>query len=649
MAKRRIRIDDLFTIRLVADPQISPDGTRVAYVVTRLDREQNAYRAAIWMLDINADTEPVKFTSGMQQDFSPRWSPDGRYLAFLSNRSGKNQIYVMPTDGGEPWQLSADEDPASDIAWSADGRWLTFARKSGTKDEAASDTLRITTLRHKADGEGFFDGRRRHIFRVSRDGETCEQLTHGDFDHSQPALSSDGTRLAFVANRDDDRDDSSRADVWVQDLAAGHVRRVTSGDGAYSLPTWSSDGRHLAYVGHPIAPPYGPTTLDNLFVWDSESDEVQGLLGGLDREPGNSGMSDCRYNLPNQRPIWRNDRDEVLTLLSDSGSVEIFSCALGEKPERWVGGARDIQSFSISQDGEIVFASSTPSAPTEVFVLHRDGRERQLTNENESFLNEVELATVEEIRFESDPGVEVHGWLLHPPGFNPDARYPAIVQVHGGPHGMYGVGFFHEMQVLAAHGYVVLMTNPRGSTGYGQEWVAGTLGDWGGKDYRDVIAGADALEMLPYVDSDRIGITGGSYGGYMTNWVIGQTDRFKAAVSQRSTANRISLYGTSDLNWSYNDWEFGGTPYDNYEFYRERSPLTYVNNVSTPVLLLHSENDLRCPISQSEEFFTALRKLGKTVEFVRFPDESHGLSRSGQPKHRIERLERLCGWFDRYL
>jgi dipeptidyl aminopeptidase/acylaminoacyl peptidase len=287
--------------------------------------------------------------------------------------------------------------------------------------------------------------------------------------------------------------------------------------------------------------------------------------------------------------------------------------------------------------------------PTEVFVCRSDSGEDRLSAHNDTFMAEIDLGETEEVRFESDPGVEIHGWLLRPPGFHRSTKYPAIVQVHGGPHGMYGTGFFHEMHVLAAHGYVVLFTNPRGSTGYGQELVAGSMGDWGGADYRDVMAGVATLEALDFVDSGRIGITGGSYGGYMVNWAIGQTDRFRAAVTQRSTSNRVSLYGTSDFNMMYNDWEFRGNPYDNAAFYMERSPLTYVHNINTPLLILHSENDLRCPISQGEELFVALKTLGKEVEFVRFPDESHDLSRSGQPVHRIERLERLCGWFDRHL
>jgi dipeptidyl aminopeptidase/acylaminoacyl peptidase len=646
---RRITIDDLHNIRLVADPNISPDGSRVAYVVTTVDREINGYRSAIWMTGTSAGSETFQFTSGTAKDANPRWSPDGSRLAFLSTRNDQNQVYVMPADGGEAWQVTSGPNPVTDFVWSPEGTSICFVSKAELAEKPTSDTKVIRTLRYKQDGEGFWDGKRRHIYKVDTTGGEPEQLTDGDWDSVQPAPSPDGTRLAFVSNRSNDRDANSKSDVWVVDLASGELERVTPEDGSYGAPSWSPDGSRLAYVGYPIVEPYGPTTLADLYVWDTGTDEHTRLLVNLDREPGNSAISDSRYGVPNPVPAWSADGSSLLSLISDSGSAHIYACPLSGQPALKVGEVRDIQSFTVANDGTIAFAASSATRPTEAFVVTPGGIEHQISSINEALLGEIELGDVQEVRYESDPGVTVHGWLVKPPGLNENVRYPAIVEVHGGPHGMYGTGFFHEMHVLAAQGYVVLMTNPRGSTGYGQEWVAGTLSDWGGADYRDVIEGVPFLESLGYVDPQRIGITGGSYGGYITNWAIGQTDRFKAAVTQRSTCNRISLYGTSDLNMTYNDWEYGGTPYDNPDLYIERSPLTYVKNVRTPLLILHSENDLRCPIGQSEEWFTALKKLGQNVEFVRFPDESHGLSRAGQPVHRVERLERICAWFDSYL
>lgn len=648
MTRRPIAIDDLYEIRMVADPNIAPDGGRVAYVVTTVDRETNGYRCALWMVDVTGG-EPHQFTAGRSKDTSPRWSPDGLLLAFLSDRSGKNQVHVMHADGGEAWQLTDGPNAAGDIAWSADSRALVYTSKLELDSAPTSDTRVITVLKYKADGEGFLDGKRRHVFMVdAAEGSAARQITDGDWDCAQPALSPDGRYLACVSNRSEDRANNTLSDIWVTDIHNGATQRVTGEDGSYGLPVWSDDGRYLAYVGHANEEAFGPVTLDELLVWEHETGELRRLLGALDREPGNSIIADTKYATPNGAPHWDISGEQIFTLVSDQGSVHVYACGLDGEAEPVVTGDRDIQSFTRASDGTLAFAASTMALSAEVFVAS-DGGERKLTTTNAAFIDDVELGEVEEVRFESDPGCELHGWLLKPPRFNATAKYPAIVQVHGGPHGMYGTGFFHEMHVLAARGYVVLFTNPRGSTGYGQAVVAGSMGDWGGADYRDVMAGADYLCALDFVDANRLGITGGSYGGYMVNWAIGQTNRFKAAVTQRSTANRISAYGTSDLNWSYNDWEYQGSPYDNPEFYRERSPLTYVANVTTPLLILHSENDLRCPITQAEEYFVALKKHGRTVEFVRFPDESHNLSRTGQPKHRVERLERLCGWFDRWL
>ena len=535
-----------------------------------------------------------------------------------------------------------------------DGSAIYFTSKVDPEDadentgKRKSDTRVITSLKYKFDGEGFLDNKRRHVHVVGIHGGNSRAVTSGDFDCTQPSVSPDGRYLACMSNRTGDDRNNSLSDVWVTDLHNNESRRITPEDGNYGTPTWSPSGV-LAYTGHPIVEPYGPTTLDNLYTWDPDTDEISGLLVGIDREPGNSAIADARYGVPTQAPIWSHDGSSVYTLLSDRGSTHIYSCPTTGNPESLATGTRDIQSFTLANDGTVAFASSTMDQPTEVFVRRLDGSEIRLSNHNDPFIEGIDLGTVEEITYESDPGVSIHGWLLRPPGFNPNAKYPAIIQIHGGPHGMYGVGFFHEMHVLAARGYVVLYANPRGSTGYGQDFVASSMNDWGGADYRDVMAGVPYLQSLGYVDMARLGVTGGSYGGYMTNWIISQTNQFKAAVTMRSTCNRLSLYGTSDFNMMYNDWEFQGTPYDNPSFYLERSPLTYVKNITTPVLILHSENDLRCPITQGEEFFVALKKLGKVVEFVRFPDESHNLSRSGQPVHRIERLERLAGWFDTHL
>ncbi|HEX5164868.1 MAG TPA: hypothetical protein VFV93_05690, partial [Thermomicrobiales bacterium] len=441
-SRRPIEIDDLYNLIFVADPNISPDGARVAWVATTVDRNKNGYRSSIWIAPSDGSEAPYRFTGGTGKDTSPRWSPDGSQIAFLSDRSGKNQVWVIPVDGGEAWQVTDGPNAASEIGWMPDGASIYYTTKVEPEegDERKSDTRVITTLRYKADGEGFLDNKRRHIFAASVDGGESRPLTSGDFDCSQPAVSPDGRYLACMSNRSDDNRNNSLSDIWVTDLHNNESRRVTPEDGNYSTPAWSTSGE-VAFVGHPIVEPYGPSTLDNLYTWSPDTDEINGLLVGIDREPGNGAIADARYGVPTQPPIWSSDGSQVYTLLSDRGSVDIYTCPASGNPSSLAGGQRDIQSFTVANDGTISFAASTMQLPTEVFVRRPDGSETQLSHHNDDFINGIELGSIEEVTFESDPGVEIHGWLLRPPAFNADAKYPAILEIHGGPHGMYGVGF----------------------------------------------------------------------------------------------------------------------------------------------------------------------------------------------------------------
>ncbi|MDI3340033.1 MAG: S9 family peptidase [Sphaerobacter sp.] len=661
---RPIEIEDLARIRYLGDPQIAPDGQRVAYVVTEVDLEEKCYRSAIWVATADG-SERVRFTAGQRKDTSPRWSPDGRRLAFLSDRDGTTQLYVMPSDGGEPERLTDLKYGVADPVWSPDGAWIAFTSKVGPEgpvqqaDEteedrrraaARSDTKVIRSLKNRLDGEGFFDERRRHIFVVSATGGPPRQITDGDWDDTQPAWSPDGRAIAFVSRRGEDRERTTFADVWVAPLDGSEPRRITPGDGTYGTPAFSPDGAWIAYTGNPVVPPYGPTTLTGLWVAPAAGGEARNLTAALDREVGSTIICDQYYAVALQRPLWLPDGSGLLVPVSDRGMVPLMRVSLDGEITAVLTGDRAVENVSLARDGRIAFLASAPTRPLEVFVAEADGSgEREVSHANDALLAEVTVVPAERISYPAEGGVEVGGWLLKPPGFDPSRRYPLILQIHGGPHGMYGSVFFHEMQVLAARGYVVLMTNPRGSTGYGQAFVSAAMGDWGGIDYRDIMAGVDYVLGLGFIDEQRLGVTGGSYGGYMTNWIVTQTDRFKAAVTQRSTCNRFSLFGTSDIAWSYSPWEFGGTPFDNPTLYLERSPITHVKNVTTPILILHSEQDLRCPIEQAEQWFAALRYLGKEAVFVRFPEESHGLSRSGRPDRRVERLRWIVDWFAEHL
>ena len=661
---RVMEIADLGRIKYVGDPRISPDGSRVAYVVTEADIPGKKYRSAIWLAATDGSFER-RFTSGSFKDSAPRWSPDGRNLAFLSDRSGTSQLYVMPVDGGEPRKLSDLQNGVADPVWSPDGTKLAVTSKigpegmvllAGQTDEnrkraaEKSDVKVIRSLKYKFDGEGFLGDLRRHIFVVATEDGTTSQLTDGDWDDSGPAWSPDGLSVAFVSNRTENREFNRFSDIWVASVETGKARCLTPSDGQYATPAFAPDGARITFTGAPTSAEFGPNTITNLWVQAINECDASPISAALDREIGGTSISDAHYVAPVQVPAWTSDGSAILTTFGDHGSTSLGRFSLDGEVKRIIDGPRELLNFSVSSDGALSLLISDSDHPFEVFACAPDGSGlRQISHANADLLAEVAVSDPEVFVTSTSDGTALDTWLLVPPDFDPTSRYPLILQIHGGPHGMYGHTFYHEFQVLAAQGYLVLYCNPRGSTGSGQQFVNAAAGDWGGIDFRDLMSVVDQVCERPYVDTSRLGVTGGSYGGYMTNWIVTQTDRFRAAVTMRSTCNRHNLTGTSDMVWSYAVWEFGGSSYDHTEFYLERSPLSYIQNVQTPVLIMHSENDYRCPIEQGEQLFVALKLHGKVAEFVRFPNESHGLSRSGRPDHRVERLERMVDWFARYL
>ncbi|HEX5164272.1 MAG TPA: S9 family peptidase, partial [Thermomicrobiales bacterium] len=416
-------------------------------------------------------------------------------------------------------------------------------------------------------------------------------------------------------------------------------------------PSWSPDGSQLAAIGN-WDPASGGAKNDNLWVVPAGGGEARNLSGDFDRSIGDSAMSDV-YAGSSNRPLWAPDGASLLMLVSDSGSTHIYRVSLdGGDITRITGGERRVSGVSLSSDGKtIAYVAGTSTNPGDLYVANIDGSdERQLTNLNQDFLGSLTLSEPEEFRVPSQSdGAEIQGWVMKPVGFEAGKKYPMILEIHGGPHAMYSNHMMHEFQLMAARGYVVVYCNPRGSAGYGEDFTTYTHKAWGEKDMPDVMAAVDHVVSQGYVDANRLGITGGSYGGYMTLWMIGHTDRFKAAVTQRCVSNLYSFYGTSDIGFTFGEYEFGGTAWEQREHFMKYSPITYVDKVTTPLLIVHSEQDYRCPIEQAEQVFISLKKLGREVEFVRFPDENHNLSRTGKPKHRIERLEFIIGWFDSHL
>ncbi len=679
MGSRRIGAEELLSIKSVGDAALSPGGTTVAFtqevVVKREghggkpDGPPYLYRSHIWLVAAGGGT-PRQFTMGDHRDSRPVWSPDGERILFTSDRgaqpkpSGKppKHLWAIPLGGGEAVRVTEAEHSPAEAVWSPDGRQVAFSGKQALEGPPESDVKFITRMKHKFDGEGFWDNRYKHIFVVPSSGGPAVQVTSGDYDHREPAWSPDGLRLAFVANRQEDADYTNVADIWVATPATGELLRLTTGVGPVASPAWSPDGATIAYLGHENA----CMGASNMMLWVVPSDggaAPKCLARDFDRSLGHHVITDMRAHPNAGRPTWSPDGRYLFVMVAEGGTTQLAAVevATGAVCVMTVG-RREIYGESYCSDcRRVALAVSDPLSPGDIWSAEVEGLdegrprippegERRLTWVNKELLERFDLSAPRRFEYSGADGWPIEGWVYPPAGAEPGRRYPTLLAVHGGPHAAYGEAFFHEFQVLAGLGYALVITNPRGSQGYGQEFTAATHHDWGGKDYHDIMAGLDAaLEQFAFLDPDRLGVQGGSYGGFMTNWIVGHTDRFKAAVTMRSISNCLSQWGTSDLAYFKGYWEFPGDPWESPEFYWERSPLAYVNQIKTPLLIEHSENDLRCPIGEAEQLFAALKKMGREVMMVRFPNESHDLSRNGQPQHRVERLRAIADWFVKYL
>ncbi len=644
---RGMNARDLLHLRFVSDAQISPDGRRVAFVVTTLSEERDEYLSAIWLVDTEGG-EPRQFTAGPLRDRFPRWSPDGRHLGFISEREAgkKGQVHVMRADGGEPRRLSDMRHGVGGFAWSPDGSRLVFGARVGGPPEPETEAEKrlsqpvrvITTLAYKMNGEGFVYDRRSHLFVVAADGGPARQITDGDWDDLHPAWSPDGRAVAFASARHADRDFDDALDIWVVPADGGEPRRITDTAGPAVRPAFSPDGGAIAYLGRRMLKGFGRNV--PVLAVPAAGGASRNLTTALDRSFGSL----------DQAPLWSEDGASVIVAAEDRGRLSVYRVpAAGDgRPACIVGGPRVVGGVSVAATGErLAFVASDPLTPPEVFLCEtHGGAERRLTDLNRAWRAEVQLAAPERFTF-ARAGHEVEGWVMRPPGLGPGGRAPVLLNVHGGPHAAYGYGFFDEFQVYAGAGYGVVYLNPRGSQGYGEAFTHAVVGDWGGGDVDDVLAGLDeALRRFPFMDPARLGVMGGSYGGFVTSWIVGHTDRFVAACSERAVNSQLSMFGTSDIGYLFNEVELGGAlPWEDPKRYAERSPLTYASRITTPLLIVHSEDDLRCPMEQAEQLFAALKVLRREVVLVRFPGENHELSRSGRPRHRLERFRIILDWF----
>ena len=657
----------------VGEVAVAPDGGFVAFTVTTVVEAENRRHREVWLQPLQGgrpagDAFPV--TSSNEESSGPRWSPDGSLLAFTSSRgddpnpvwflrvrgAGGEAFHIDGVEGTPVWSpdgtriayVKTPEEDASDGEGESEdeGRegWIAPDAVTRTLDASRFDGRVVTSTRYKQDGRlalqpHYLSRAKRQIMVVDAAGGAPEQLTRLSFNAGTPDWSRDGRVIFFTGDEreDDELKSENSGDIWAVDAEGGTVRRLTTNPGTESAPAVSPDGRYVAFLSNPAR---GSQT--DLLVAEIGSDgHFRGLpvnfTEGWDLRPG--------------APTWAADGTGVYFPAGIGGDSHLFRAVPGGPVQQVTSGARRLSSFSFSASGEVMaFTGTDAVTPAELYVGAADGSsEQKVTRFNDGWLSEVDLLPAERLTWAAEDGTEVEGWVVRPAGFRSGGSYPMILKIHGGPHSAYGNTFFPTFHVLSAAGFFVLYTNPRGSSGYGHDFQYATRGQWGIVDREDYLAGVEAaLAAYPEIDANRLGVSGGSYGGFMTNWLTATTDRFRAAVTSRSITNWESWWGTSDAQ-RLTEYEFYGPPWEQRDLYRRLSPISYVENVTAPTLIIHSEQDYRTPIGDGEQWFMSLKKRGVPVEMVRYPRSSHGLSRTGEPWLLVDRLERIRSWFVHFL
>jgi dipeptidyl aminopeptidase/acylaminoacyl peptidase len=651
---------DIGSLIWVTSPALAPDGATVAFVVSRVDDADNSYRSQIWLAACDGSSPPRPFTSGEHKDANPAWSPDGSLLAFTSTRGEgakggdkepKATMHVAPVStGGEVVRLAALAEGAGDLQWSPDGRMIAFTSRTRIEgydeDDRKQQPRRVTRLFSRLDNVGNTVDRPQQVYVVPADGSAPPRnLTPGEHEFSGPTWSADSSSIVVSGATHDSWDLDFKVDLHMVDVATGALTPRTRQTGAYAMPSVSPDGTKVAFVGTDQADTFPRN--QHVAVGVMDDDAHTWVSDAIDR---------TFAPFPGARPPKWTDDQTLLLSVEDRGDVHLYRAAVDRSsPPEPVWRGRGVVTGYDEAAGTIAFTMTTPDRPGELFVLD-EGGPRRLTNVADGFVATAKPRTTEQFTVPSTDGtVELDAWLLVPPDFDAERSYPMLVNVHGGPFTQYANSFFDEVQMQAAAGYVVVWCNPRGSSGreeaFGRAIVGPSLGGsgWGSVDFDDVMAVVDhVVEHRRFVDPDRLGILGGSYGGYMTSWAIGHTDRFKAAVSERAANNLASLEWASDAGGAFRA-TYGSTPFDDPGLYARMSPITYARDMHTPLMIVHSEQDLRCPVEQADQLFVALRLLERDVELVRFPAEGHELSRSGSPAHRRQRAELILEFFGRHL
>lgn len=662
--RQRITAEDLYRLQLIEGPQISPDGSHVVYAQQWVKREGEKKLSNLWVIATDGG-QPRQFTRGEHRDSNPQWSPDGQTIAFLSDREDEkqSQIYLLPFAGGEARKLTDLKGSIGSFSWSPDGETLllSFRTKDAEELEREEDETkkklgivarRITRADFRMDGAGYLPQERWHVWTVDVARGEATQITSGEYDEQSPCWSPDGKKIAFISNRSEKPDLTPELDdVFVMALQGGKAQRLPTNEGGKMALRFSPGGAWLSYVGKEGTGNWWRH--NQLWVVNVDGSlQARSLTGDNPAiHVSNSTIGDVA-DRPLTSPIWTPAGDSIYFQASWHGNTGLKCVDLHGRVHDVLDDDGVFSNVSLSDDGQtLAYLWGRFDDPGQIWCSDGDGRVQQrLTSVNRDWLDGLDLGEVQDAWIKGPDDNALQGWILTPPGFDPAQQYPSILEIHGGPWLQYGRIFMHEFYVLAAQGYVVHFCNPRGGLGYGETHSKAIQQTWGDRDYADVIAWTDHVASQPYIDPQRMGVAGGSYGGFMTLWIIGHTQRFAAAVAQRVVSNAISFWGSSDVGLLFEDpWAGGCAPWEALDQYWRQSPMSSIGNVSTPTLLIHSEQDMRCHPEQGIQAFLALRRKGVETELILFPEESHGLSRAGRTDRRVARLDHMVRWFQTHL